>query len=129
MVDEFKNMSATERQEEVMHILSTVGTHDYEVQAATMAILQSHGSLYVGDLKKWEGSFIFFERISGMKYSPNLEIVRKYKKYCLDKEEPFTEEGLIISYLKGITDHSVDPNLWKEMAKSMGQGAEDEIKK
>ena len=96
MVDEFKKMSATERQEEVKHILSTLGTHDYEVQAATMAMLQSHGSLYVGELKKWEGSFIFFERISGMKYSENLETVRKYREHCLSKDEPFTEEGLII---------------------------------
>jgi len=61
MVDELKNMSGPDRQEEVMHILSNKGSHDYEIQAATMAMLQKHGTLYVGNLKVWQGSFIFFE--------------------------------------------------------------------
>lgn len=127
MVDELKNMSGPDRQEEVMHILSSKGSHDYEIQAATMAMLQKHGALYVGKLKIWERSFIYFERISGLKYSKNLEVVQKYMKRCDKMGEPFTEEGLIIFYIKAEGEQDkLDGTLWTEIAKAWGMGIEEQ---
>jgi hypothetical protein len=117
MVDELKAMSGPDRQAEVMHILQTKGSHDYEIQAATIAMLQKHGALYVGKLRKWEGSFIYFERISGQKYSENLPAVQSYRKRCDQTGEPFTEEGLIISYIKKAgEDGELDNTLWTTFA-------------
>jgi hypothetical protein len=84
-----------------------------------MAMLQKHGALYVGKLKKWEGSFVYFERISGLKFSENLEAVKKYRERCDLTDEPFTEEGLIISYIKTAGDnHELDGTLWTDIAKA-----------
>lgn len=63
-------------------------------------MLQKHGTLYAGNMRKYQGTFFFFERLSGMKYSPNLPIVQKCMKICAENGEPFREEILIQDYLR-----------------------------
>ena len=46
-VDALKKMSTGDREKEVKDILRTHGSHDYEIQAAALAMLQKHGALYV----------------------------------------------------------------------------------
>ncbi len=126
-IDKLKEMSGADRQKNVMAILSNHGSHDYEIQAATIAMLQKHGALYVGKLKPWERSFIYFERISGLKYSKNLKVVQKYMERCDEMGEPFTEEGLIIYHIKAEGgDGRLDGNLWLEIAKAWGAGREEQ---
>lgn len=92
-----------------------------------MAMLQKHGALYVGKLQKWEGSFIYFERLSGQKYSANLPAVQNYRKRCDQTGEPFTEEGLIISYIKKAGENDeLDNTLWATFAGAWGSGIKDE---
>lgn len=71
MVKELTTLPAGERQTEVKHILENKGSHDYEIQAAILSMLKKHGTLYPGSLKPLEGSFAYFERLSGTKYGPN----------------------------------------------------------
>lgn len=71
MVKELTTLPAGERQTEVRHILENKGSHDYEIQAAILSMLKKHGTLYPGSLKPLEGSFAYFERLSGTKYGPN----------------------------------------------------------
>lgn len=40
MVDDLKNMSGSERQAKVRDVLGNHGSHDYEIQAVTIAMLQ-----------------------------------------------------------------------------------------
>lgn len=131
MVDELKAMPGDERQKEVEHILGSHGSHDYEVQAAAIAMLQKHGALYVGNkIQPLQGSFIFFERLFNVKFSENLEYVQKYRDRCDQTGEPFTEEGLIITSMKSAGGKlQVDGNLWTEIAKAWGTGIKEETEK
>ena len=54
IIDAFKGMPSKERHEEVKHILENKGSHDYEIHAAAIAMLQKHGTLYVGKLKEFQ---------------------------------------------------------------------------
>ncbi len=127
MIDQLKEMSGAERQAKVRDVLANHGSHDYEIQAVTIGMLQKHGALYVGKLKNWEGGFIYFERLSGLKYSKNLPVVQEYMKRCDDMGEPFTEEGLIIFHIKAAGGRGeLDGNLWSEIAKAWGMGREEQ---
>jgi len=78
LIKEWGDLSMGERSKEVAHILANPKSHDYEVQAAVLVMLKKHGSLYVGgSLMKYEGSFKFFERITGQKYDPNSPLVKR----------------------------------------------------
>lgn len=85
MVKDFTSLPAGERQTEVKHILENKGSHDYEVQAAILSMLKKHGTLYTGSLRPLEGSFIYFERLSGTKYGPNNPHVQRVLKICKER--------------------------------------------
>lgn len=123
MVKELMGLSSTDRQEEVIHILQNKGSHDYEVQASIFSMLKKHGTLYVGALRKFEGSFIYFERLSGTKYSPENPHVQRAMKVCKEKDFPLPlrEEFLIENYLQFMGGknggYQVDGSLWLEAKK------------
>ena len=131
-------MPSKERFKEVEHILLNKGSHDYEIHAATIAMLQKHGNLYAGEMKKFQGSFLYFERLAGIKYSPHLQIgtgenafkVQSYMDTCIRTGEPFREEGLIQHYLRWAGSdkggYKVDGNLWLEIKKGWVSGMTDE---
>lgn len=48
MIKDLSGLPSGERQTEVKHILENHGSHDYEIQAAIIAMLKKHGNLYVG---------------------------------------------------------------------------------
>lgn len=119
MIKDLSGLPSGERQVEVKHILENKGSHDYEIQAAIITMLKKHGTLYVGKLGLLEGSFIYFERLSGTKYGPNNPYVQKALKACKDKGILFREEFLIENYLQGIGQkeggYQVDWNLWLDV--------------
>lgn len=101
LIKEWSTLSAGERSAEVAHILANPRSTDYELQAATFVMLKKHGTLYSGgSLVKHQGSFKFFERISGQKYDPNSALVQMLKKKLSDEGLPFREEYLIQHYFK-----------------------------
>lgn len=130
MVKELSSLPSAERQTEVKHILENKGSHDYEIQAAILSMLKKHGNLYVGSLKSLEGSFAYFERLSGTKYGPNNEHVQRALKACKEKGILFREEFLIENYLQHVGGekggYQVDWNLWLEVKKSWPEGMKAE---
>ena len=92
--------STPERHKEILSILLNHGSHDYDIQAATLSMLKKHGTLYAGALKKYEGSYLFFERLSGTKYSPNNPHVLRALAKCKSEGYLFREEYLIENYLQ-----------------------------
>lgn len=86
MVKELTDLPTAERAREVEHILQNNGSHDYEIQAAVLAMLKKSGALYVGSaLQKYQGTFIFFERITGQKYDPNSPLVKRLMEAVKDR--------------------------------------------
>ncbi len=84
-------------------------------------MLKKHGNLYVGSLREYEGTFIYFERLSGTKYSPDNPHVQRAMKASKEKGILFREEFLIENYLQFIGGekggYQVDWNLWLEVKK------------
>lgn len=81
----------------------------------------------MGDVKDLEGSFIYFERLSGQKYSETLPVVQKYMERCDKMGEPFTEVGLIVYYIKGEgTAGNLDGNLWLSIAGAWESGRNEQ---
>lgn len=123
MVKDLMQLSSADRQKDVLHILQNKGSHDYEVQASIFSMLKKHGTLYVGALRPFEGSFIYFERLSGTKYSPTNIHVQRAMKVCKEKDFPLPlrEEFLIENYLQFMGGESggyqVDGSLWLEAKK------------
>lgn len=131
MIKDLSALPSGERQTEVYNILRNHGSHDYEIQAAIIAMLKKHGNLYVGGpLKGLEGSFLFFERLSGTKYSPNNPHVVRALKACKDKGILFREEFLIENYLQFIGGkaggYQVDWNLWLDVKRGWADGMKAE---
>lgn len=48
MIKDLSGLPSGERQDNVLLILKNHGSHDYEIQAAIIAMLKKHGNLYVG---------------------------------------------------------------------------------
>lgn len=132
IIDTLKGLPSPERHEEVEHILITKGSHDYEIQACVIAMLHKHGNLYAGTMKKYQGSFLYFERLSGCEYSPDLVIKDGNSEFPVAKwiGSPPREEHLIQMYLKwlGSKDggYKVDGNFWLEVKKGWVSGINDE---
>jgi hypothetical protein len=125
--------STPERHKEILHILENHGSHDYEVQAATLSMLKKHGNLYAGALKKYEGSYLFFERLSGTKYSESNPHVQRALEKCKSDGLLFREEYLVENYLQWAGSekggYSVDWNLWIDVKKSLAnEGIPNETK-
>lgn len=81
----------------------------------------------MGEMKDAEGSFIYFERLSGQKYSEDLKVVKDYMKRCDKMKEPFTEVGLIIYYIKGEgAAGNLDGNLWLSIAGAWESGRNEQ---
>lgn len=130
MVKELSGLPSGERHKEVQHILNNKGSHDYEVQAAILSMLKKHGTLYVGALKPMEGSFAYFERLSGTKYSKSNPHVQRALKACHEQGILFREEFLIENYLQYIGGaaggYQVDWSLWLEIKKGWFEGMNGE---
>ncbi len=116
MVEDLGKMPTRERQKEVERILRNKGSHDYEIQAAVLAMLKKHGRLYVGLLQKYEGSFIFFERITGQKYDPNSDVTKNAMEQVNKYSMPVREEFMIRSHLHWLGSenggYGCDAGLW-----------------
>lgn len=105
LIKEWSLLSTGDRSKEVYHILSNPKSHDYEVQAAVFTMLKKHGTLYVGEsLLKYQGSFKFFERITGEKYNPNSDLVKSLVAKAEKEGVPPREELLIQYHLKNLGD-------------------------
>lgn len=130
MVKDLSDMPAWERQKEVIHILENKGSHDYEVQAAVLAMLQKHGRLYVWALQKYEGSFIFFERITGVKYDPNSAVTRNVTKEAERRGIPLREEAMIQFHVHWLWSekgwYGCDSGLWGKVRNSWEEGIKNE---
>jgi hypothetical protein len=121
-VKDLSVLSAGDRQKEVREVLDNHGSHDYEIQAAILAMLKKHGTLYPGTLRDLDGSFAYFERLSGTKYGPNNPHVERALVVCKERGILFREEFLIENYLffsgREEGGYQVDGSLWLEVKKS-----------
>lgn len=64
-VDRLNSFSSAKRQEQALRYLKNKGSHDYEVIAAALSLLEKHGNLYPGLLAKHEKDWLFFSRMPG----------------------------------------------------------------
>lgn len=130
MVKDLSDMPAKERQKEVIHILKNKGSHDYEVQAAVLAMLQKHGRLYVWLLQEYEGSHIFFERITGVKYDPNSTVTKRVTKEAERRGIPLREEFMIQAHVHWLGGdggwYGCDSGLWWKVRNSWEEGIKNE---
>lgn len=99
LITELSGLPTGERATEVAHILSNPHSHDYEIQAAALAMLKKSGTLYASkELLPYQGSFKFFERITGQKYDPKSDLVKMLVARADKAGVPPREEFLIQSY-------------------------------
>lgn len=127
VIKDLGNMATKERAMEVEHILSDPRSPDYEVQAAAISMLKKHGTLYVNELLKYQGSFKFFERITGQKYHPKSELVMKYTAKAEENGVPPREEFMIQCYLQDQGNaYKCDDKLWGQIRDSWREGIKGE---
>jgi len=103
-LEELGKMGGPDRQRSIYESLMNHGSHDYEHWASVFSMLEKHGTLYVGtDLRKLEGSYIFFKRVAGLPLGADVAHNRTFqelKRKLDDAQEPVTEEGIIREYMK-----------------------------
>lgn len=121
-------MNGGERCKAVLEILENDGAHDYEIRAAIITMLKSHGSLHRGSLQKLQGRFLFLERLMGKPYDPkNPEIIWLVQECANMGIIPPTEEYMCIYYIKKMgQDGHCDYKLWTQMNRAWPEGIKSE---
>ncbi len=64
-VDRLNSFSSPKRHEQALRYLKNEGSHDYEIIAAALSLLEKHGNLYPGVLAKYEKDWLFYARMPG----------------------------------------------------------------
>lgn len=64
-VDRLNSFASPKRHEQALRYLKNAGSHDYEIIAAALSLLEKHGNLYPGVLAKYEKDWLFYARMPG----------------------------------------------------------------
>lgn len=115
------------RHEQVLSYLENGGTHEYELIAGILSLLEKHGNLYPGKLKEFEGQFRFFRHraIPGSAKAKDA-FIRDWKQKNPGK--PCIEQEIIFEWLKFCSGkEAINPLYWNMVKKNWRKGAGDEM--
>lgn len=128
-VDRLNSFSSPKRHEQALRYLKNAGSHDYEIIAAALSLLEKHGNLYPGVLAKYEKDWLFYARMPG-----TMEEKKKFlqsKRFGPDgKEREVKEPEIIMLWLQELSKrahHPISPYYWLEVKKRWYAGATGEF--
>lgn len=124
-VDRLNSFSSAKRQEQALRYLKNKGSHDYEIIAAALSLLEKHGNLYPGALTKHEKDWLFFSRMPGSMEAKRAFL--KEKRFGPDgKEREVKEPEIIMLWLQKLSGpsehHPISPYYWLEVKKRWRAG-------
>lgn len=128
-VDRLNKFPSPKRHEQVLKYLLNKGSHDYEIIAGMLSLLEKHGSMYPGPLGKYENDWLFFSRMPGdagekEKFLQGLRVGDNGEK------KEIKEADAIMFWLREKSKahhHPVNPHYWLQVKRLWNQGTKGEF--
>jgi len=130
LIDEIKSslqvLNAKEQFEQIIRILENKNSEQYEVIGAMMATVK-YWNLYPKDLATYNWSYLWYKKLGWTEEFKRKQLEANEKMRWTSDYRNYTEEDLIVSWLKTNTPKRFRSKLWKDFAVAVWSWNNDEF--